>query len=403
LQAKLLQAAVYDQALSADEVAASARSQNGFVSETDLVAEMDATTRQQRERLVAETRSVAERLSRLERESLVSVYAHVAAKPDAMHFLPRGDVNQPGDEVVPGATRAISGLNADFGLTVAADDAERRERLAGWITDPENPLFRRVIVNRLWHYHFGRGLVATPSDFGFNGGLPSHPELLDWLASELGRQNFRLKPLHRLMVLSTAYRQSSQVNPAAWQIDSDNRLLWRKSPERLEAEAIRDSLLAVTGKLNSERGGPSFRDVDIVDQGNGTTYYFEIDRDDPQLNRRTIYRLSPRGGRSALLDTLDCPDPSAAAPRRSVTTTPLQALSLLNSPFVLRMSQAFAQRVQLEFPWDTKRQIDAMMELAYGRPASPEELRRGQELVNQHGLPALARAIFNSHEFVVIK
>ena len=255
-------------------------------------------------------------------------------------------------------------------------------------------------MNRVWHYHFGTGIVETPSDLGFNGGRPSHPELLDWLANQLIEKDYRLKSLHRLIVTSTAYRQSSRFDEQAHQADADNRLLWRRSPQRVEAEVLRDSILYVSGKLNLQRGGPGFVDVKIT-PNNGTTYYTPIDREDQALNRRTIYRFWPRGGRSALLDTFDCPDPSSTAPRRTVTTTPLQALSLLNNAFVLRMADHFSNRVKKDAGNDLEQQVKRAFQLVYSRDPDAEETDWAVELVRGHGLNSLARALFNSNEFVV--
>ncbi len=398
---KLLRAQVYDRVLTPGEIADSFHTGGAFVGESELIAGLDQAALAKRQRLIVELQATSERLRKIERESLVSVYTHTSNRPEPTYFLPRGDVSQPAEEVSPGTTRAIAAVDSDFRLNNESADGPRRLALAHWVTDSNNPLVRRVIVNRLWQYHFGRGLVANASDFGFNGGMPTHPHLLEWLSCELERQQYRLKPMHRLLVTSNAYRQSSELNSRAWTIDADNRLLWRKAPTRLEAEIIRDSMLAIAGKLNPQRGGPSFRDVAIIDQNNGTTYYTEIDQEDPQLNRRTIYRFSPRGGRSALLDTLDCPDPSTAAPRRSVTTTPLQALSLLNSPFVLRMSDAFATRVETRFPQDARSQIEWMFQLVYSRAPAAEEFEGARRLLDKHGVAALARALFNSSEFVI--
>jgi Protein of unknown function (DUF1553)/Protein of unknown function (DUF1549)/Concanavalin A-like lectin/glucanases superfamily/Planctomycete cytochrome C len=400
LKAKILRAQVYDRALTANEVAVSATSAEDFVSEQEMITALGTEKGQKRSQLQAQLSSITELLKQAEQKANVPIYTQVASNPQPTYFLPRGDVLKPGAEMLPGTTQAMTKGRNDLGLSATATDGERRQKFAEWVTDPNNPLFRRVAVNRVWQYHFGRGLIGNSSDFGFNGGLPSHPELLDWLATELGRNQFHLKPLHRLMVTSSAYRQSSSSNEQALAVDSDNRLLWRKSPTRLDAEVIRDSMLAVAGKLNSKRGGPSFKDVSIVDTGNGTTYYVEFDREDPELNRRTIYRFSPRGGRSALLDTLDCPDPSSAAPRRSVTTTPLQALSLLNSPFVLRMADAFGERVKAEAPDNLNAQVTWMFEMTLGRSPANEELPGARALVENHGAAALARALFNSSEFV---
>ena len=276
--------------------------------------------------------------------------------PGVTRVLKRGNALQPVEQVAPQAPAAVTGPQADFGLPQDAPDAERCTKLAAWITHPDNPLFTRVIVNRLWHHHFGTGLVNTPNDLGLNGGRPSHPQLLDWLAGELKANGYRLKPLHRLMVTSNAYRQSSKPRPQAMAVDANNRLLWRKSPARLDAESLRDAMLQVSGLLNLEAGGPGFRDV-AGNHNDGTTYYTPFDKDDDaSLNRRSIYRFSPRGQRGAILETFDCPDPATTAPSRSVTTSPLQALALLNNAFVLRMANGFARRAEREVGTDPNKQ-----------------------------------------------
>jgi hypothetical protein len=245
-------------------------------------------------------------------------------------------------------------------------------------------------------------LVPTPNDLGFNGGQPSHPTLLDWLAHELKKNGYHLKHLHRLMVNSNAYRQSSAPQAAGMASDADNRLVWRKSPVRLDAESLRDAMLFVSGKLNKQMGGPGFRDVTLRPL-DGTTYYTPFDKEDPALNRRTIYRFSPRGRRSPILDAFDCPDPSTAAPRRSVTTTPLQALTLLNNAFALRMAKGFAARLLKESGEDAPAQVERAYSLAYGRLPEEEEKGLSVSLVSEHGLGALCRVLFNSNEFVVIE
>ncbi|MDA0921758.1 MAG: DUF1553 domain-containing protein, partial [Planctomycetota bacterium] len=322
-------------------------------------------------------------------------------KPAEIRFLTRGDIELEGEVVSPGAVASVSGVSASFDLTPDASDAERRRKLSDWITSPDNPLFARVIVNRIWQYHFGKGLVTTPSDFGFNGGPPSHPELLDWLASQFTNNGQRFKPLHRLIVTSATYRQGSSTNEFAQKVDAGNRLLWRKSPRRLEAEVVRDALLFVSGKLNLAMGGPGFQDVKLV-PNNGTTYYEPFDADGDEFFRRTIYRFTPRGGRSALLDTFDCPDPATAAPRREVTTTPLQALSLLNNSFVLRMSDYCAARILKESGDNHAAQIQRTWQLLLGREPDASEREASEQLVEQHGLAALCRGLFNVNEFVLV-
>jgi hypothetical protein len=212
---------------------------------------------------------------------------------------------------------------------------------------------------------------------------------------------FSLKALHRIIVASTAYRQASTFDAHSSESDANNRLLWRKSPYRVEGEVVRDSLLAVSGQLDPAAGGPGFEDVTIT-PNNGTTYYIPFDREDPRLNRRTIYRFSPRGERMALLDTFDCPDPSAAAPRRSVTTTPLQALSLLNNGFVIRMAGHMADRVEQEVGDDIGKQVDRSFQLTLLRLPEPDERSLAIKLVQDHSLAVLARALFNANEFLII-
>jgi hypothetical protein len=340
------------------------------------------------------------------------VYANVPQAPGITRFLARGDVTQPGEVVAPAGLAAVAGPKADFGLAANASDADRRKKLAEWVTHPASPLFARVIVNRLWHYHFGTGIVETPSDLGFNGGRPSHPELLDWLAAELinpsqlasgGRKppEFSLKHIHRLIVTSATYRQSSAPRKDALAVDADNRLLWRFRPHRLEGEAVRDAMLAVSGLLNREVGGKGFSDYKVHDF-NGTAYFDPFDPVGPEFHRRSIYRFTPRGANQGLLDTFDCPDPAAAAPRRALTTTPLQALSLWNSGFALRMSDAFAARVAKEAD-GIDNQVRRAWQLAYQRNPTAEEAKLAAKLVADHGLKALCRALFNSNEFVTVE
>src|SRR5262249_31115332 len=176
----------------------------------------------------------------------------------------------------------------------------------------------RVMVNRLWHHHFGTGIVDTPSDFGFNGGRPSHPELLDWLAAEFAPRGYRLQHLHRLIVTSAGHPQRSRPLPSAMAVDADSRLLWRKKPARLEAEALRDAMLLAAGLLDRTPGGPGFSDC-REQFLNGTTYFEPIDPTTPEGQRRSVYRFAPRGASPGLLDAFDCPDTAAAAPRRVFT------------------------------------------------------------------------------------
>ncbi|MCA8995150.1 MAG: DUF1553 domain-containing protein, partial [Planctomycetaceae bacterium] len=283
---------------------------------------------------------------------------------------------------------------------------ERRAALARWITHPDNPLVRRVIVNRLWQWHFGTGLVDTPSDFGYGGGRPSHPELLDWLADELARRNWSLKAMHRLIVTSDTYKQVSTVGePRALKvdptkIDADNRLLWRQNPRRIEAEAIRDSVLSVSGKLNPERGGPGFEDFEYQDAY--APIYTYITADEPELWRRSIYRYRVRTTPDRFLTTFDCPDPANLTPQRLTTTTPLQSLALYNNDFMLRQARYFAERLEREVGNDSNAQVQRAFELAFGRHPTPQETSLSTDFVDKQGLFTFCRSLFNANEFLYV-
>jgi mono/diheme cytochrome c family protein len=388
---------------AANDVAASAGAATDFVGEKELVEALTPAQREKRGELKAKLQAVESALKTLERSfKPIKVYAVRPRKPGESHVLLRGDVSNRGDVVTPGGLAAVPGASADFGLTPAAGDADRRVKLAQWITDRNNPLFSRVIVNRLWQYHFGTGIVDTPSDFGINGGKPSHPQLLDWLANQLITNDWSLKHIHRLMVTSAAYQQASKLNRAAMKVDAGNRLHWRREPRRLEGEAIRDTILSVTGQLDRTVGGIGYRDVREY-RHKGSHFYALADAVSPEANRRTIYRFAPRGARITMLDTFDCPDPSAMAPKRAVTTTPLQALALMNNPFVLMMADHFATRLKREAGTDVNQQVQQLYELVYGRPADAAELPEATTFIKSHGLAAFCRVVFNSNEFLYVQ
>jgi len=318
------------------------------------------------------------------------------------HLLIRGDVSRPGAVVTPGAVSCLPYLSGDLDLPADALEAERRRRLADWITRPDNALAARVIVNRVWHYHFGAGLVDSPNDFGFNGGQPSHPELLDYLAAEFQQSGGSLKQLHRLILNSQTYRQSSQFQSAAAAQDAGARLLWRFPPQRLPAEAVRDAMLAASGALNPQMYGPSFRPFQIVKNAGSYHSYEPIDSDDAAFQRRTIYRMNINSGGNPLLDALDCPLPSMKTPKRSATTTALQALSLMNNPFAERMARTLAGRVSREHATTADR-IARAYALTLGRAPRPEELSSAAALAEKSGLAALCWALFNLSEFLYVE
>ena len=407
LAGRLYRAALYDRALAADEVAASSGNLAEYVSEAQIIASLDEPLRRHRAGLTAQIADLAKvrdgEASKVKR----TIYTLKSGVGETTRVLVRGDPENVGEVVPPGATQAIESLSADFGLPPDGPEATRRRKLTEWITSEQNSLFSRVIVNRVWHYHFGTGIVDTPNDFGFNGGRPSHPDLLEFLTHQFRSNGYRLKSLHRMMVTSSTYRQASHGQPESeWkkasELDASNRLLWRANLRRLEAESLRDAILSVAGQLNPEMGGPSFKDVSVT-HNSGTTYYEPLDVDSREFFRRTIYRFNPRGGRSALLDTFDCPDPASTTPRRSVTTTPLQSLSLLNNALVLRMSEHFAQRIRAEVGDDQAAQITRAWQLAIARGPTSSERVLSEKLASEHGLSALCRGLFNINEFVVLE
>ena len=335
------------------------------------------------------------------KQILPKTYAANPSKPEPTHFLERGESDNKKAIVAAAGLSGINSLPGDLGLDTNSPEAERRLRFADWMTSSDNPLFARTIVNRVWHYHFGTGLVDTPNDLGVSGGKPSHPDLLDWLAAEFIREGSSLKKLHRLILTSATWQQSSDHNTAAASIDAENRLLWRFSPKRLEAEAVRDSMLAISGELNPKSGGPSVRPYELVID-NSHFYEFQ-DRGDPASNRRTIYRAQIASLRDSLLDSLDCPSIGVKAPKRATTSTPVQALSLMNNSFVDRQSRKLAHRLRDEIPDQITPRIPRAFQLVLGREPTPDELTKADILRAENSLNEVCWALFNSTEFIFVK
>ncbi|MFM7261263.1 MAG: DUF1553 domain-containing protein [bacterium] len=340
----------------------------------------------------------------------------VGGKPRAIRILARGQVTSPGKTVEPAALTALDALlPSRFDLAPDAPESARRAALAHWLTDPKNALVWRSIVNRVWHYHFGRGIVDTPNDFGRMGGKPTHPELLDWLAAAF-RDDLHgsLKELHRLIVTSDVYRQRSDIaNPAAEAIDSGNTLLWRANARKLEAEAVRDAVLATSGSLDLAMGGPGYRDFVIERPEHSPHYRYDLaDPDDPSTFRRSVYRFIVRSQMQPFMTSLDCADPSMRVDRRNQSVGPSQALAYLNNGFMLAQSARFAARVRAEtgnvvqgetVPSDAlSAQIDRAMRLALGRAPTDEERARLGDFTREHGLENTCRVILNLNEFTFI-
>jgi hypothetical protein len=326
-----------------------------------------------------------------------------ALTPRPVFVLARGNVRSPGNAAVPGALSCVSSLNAHFDAPDATDEGGRRAALAQWTTDDRNMLVWRSIVNRVWQYHFGAGIVETANDFGRMGSKPSHPELLDWLAVWF-RDDARgsLKRLHRLIVTSSVYRQASANREDAAKVDSENRLLWRMNRTRLDAEALRDSMLAVAGNLDLAMGGPSVQMFFFKDDHSPVYDYTRYDLNAPGANRRSIYRFIVRSVPDPFMERLDCPDPSVLTPKRSTTITAIQALAVWNNPFVLHTAERFAARLS-ETSNDPAGQVSEAVRLAFGREATPGEAARYSAYAEKFGMANLCRVLFNTNEFLFVE
>jgi cytochrome c553 len=343
------------------------------------------------------------------------------------HILAGGSHNKPLEEVKPAFLGVLTTAPPRIQPSQEATSG-RRAVLAEWLASPQNPLTTRVIVNRVWHYHFGRGIVATPNDFGKTGELPTHPELLDWLTSEFVRKGWSLKQLHRLLMTSATYQQSSRQNPTLARKDPENHLFGRYMRRRVEGEVLRDSLLSVSGELDLTVGGKSVMPplpTDVTTRG-----YWKDATDPKERNRRSVYIFVKRNLRYPFFAAFDMPDTHDVCARRQVTITPLQSLLLLNEETVLQSSRTFASRVLKKAQGDPKVQVEAAWQLAFQRAPSPTEaqearcfLLRQTEIITQRlarkerllvpdGLPTgmtsaqgaalvdLCHALYNSNEFV---
>ena len=323
-------------------------------------------------------------------------------KPRMIHVLHRGEVNQPRDSVRPGTIPLLDNEQWEFDLPEQHDEAERRAVLAEWIVREDHPLTWRAITNRVWQWHFGQPIVGTPNDFGPLGQLPTHPELLDWLAVYFRDSGGSFKKLHKLLVMSETYRQSSAEEEEKAKIDSSNQWLWRMNRRKLSAEEMRDSVLSVSGKLNLEMGGPGFYLFNLEQTAHSPHYYYhKFDPEDQKSHRRSIYRFVVRSQPNPFMTTLDCADSSQSTPKRNETLTALQALSLLNNKFTLVMSQHFADRLAQEGK-GIGYQIKAGFELVAGRPPNTEEYKLLVQYGEKHGMANLCRSLFSLSEFSFI-
>ncbi len=371
-----------------------------------------AITKQQRQRradLNAQLAEVNRQISEV--PPLPSWWVGTFQQADGpFHIFVGGSPQKIGDVVVPASVSALDRVTHSYKLAADAPESERRRQLAEWITAPDNPLTPRVLANRLWHYHFGTGIVDTPSDFGFMGGRPTHPELLDWLATQVHSADWQLKGLHKLIMSSQTYQQVSDLDEAAARIDADSRYLWRFPPRRLSAEEIRDTILMIAGKMDFTAGGPGFRLYRYL-QDNVATYV-PLDQFGPATYRRSVYHQNARAMLIDMMTEFDAPDCAFATPRRSATTTPLQALTMMNHSFTIDMARFLAERIERDVPpkasgadsaaSETAAQVMRAFELAFARQPDEHEITAAVGLVQQYGLPAFCRAILNTNELIYV-
>lgn len=319
-------------------------------------------------------RAERNKIRALERKVAELDVVHPGAPPRAMvlvdreepvepHVFLRGNPGRRGETVPRRFLKVLSGPDRE-----PFEHGSGRLDLANEVADAQNPLTARVFVNRVWRYHFGEGLVRTPSDFGLRGDEPTHPELLDWLATDFIRNGWSVKHLHRAIMLSNAYRQQSRLRPDGFEKDPENRLLWRQSRQRLDFEAMRDALLAVSGRLDQTMGG---RPVSITDS--------------PGSPRRTLYGFIDRQNLDALFRTFDLASPDTSSPGRPVTTVPQQGLFFFNSPFVAQQSRALAERLEDLEADDYEQRVDRLYRLLFARDALPDEVDLARRFIEaQH-------------------
>ncbi|WP_237227266.1 DUF1553 domain-containing protein [Rubinisphaera sp. JC750] len=397
--------------------------QSAFVNHR--LAELTATdeNRKKSAQLASELAAVNREIAAI--PGLPSVWIGRRVANDAkgpFHVFLGGSPQKKGEPVTPASLSVFEASLVSSGekpqmlayqLPADISEAERRTSLAEWITHEANPLTPRVLANRLWHYHFGTGIVSTPSDFGYMGSPPSHPALLDFLAIKLQEFNWQIKSLHRMIMLSEAYQQSGEFREEAAAVDSESRLLWRFPPRRLSAEEVRDTLLKLAGHLETispeqaeehditvPDGGPGFRLYHFM-QDNVCTYV-PLDRHGPETYRRAVYHQNARASVVDLMTEFDQPDCAFSTPKRAETTTPLQALTMLNHSFTLDMSRSLAERLQRESGDDVDSQIRRAFQLCYSRPPSQEELTGCRAHVAEYGLPSLCRVLLNTTELIYV-
>jgi len=325
------------------------------------------------------------------------------------YVLAGGELAAKGEKVEPGYLQCVTGKADAAKIPYSGESAGRRGALAEWIASAENPLTARVMVNRIWQHHFGEGIIRTPSDFGMNGDRPSHPELLDWLAAQFIEKKWSIKAMHRLMLTSNTYQQAAESPEAKRiaEIDANNRLLWRMNWQRLESEVVRDSVLALSGRLKKTDGGPGVFLNIPADVAEGFEFFKWFPSDEKDQLRRTIYTFQRRSVVMTMMEVFDGANMSESCARRNVTTVAPQAFTLLNSDFTNTEARHFAARViELAGP-DPERQIDRAFRMALSRPPSRDEIERARSAMagmeSREALARLSLVLFNLNEFMYLE
>ena len=322
------------------------------------------------------------------------------------YFLIRGDPFSPGSPMSPGFLSAAT--RGDPPTALPRPDGRtsgRRLALAEWVASRDNPLTARVMVNRIWHHHFGRGIVRTLDNLGRMGDEPTHPALLDWLAVEFMDRGWSVKEMHRLLMTSEAYQMASAREDAdSLAADPENRLLWKYRPQRLEAEVVRDAIMTVSGGIDLTVGGPPVfphvPEAILAAQANG---FWDNQPDGPDVWRRSVYVYRRRSLGFPFFDTFDLPDQNQTAAARNVSTVATQALTLMNNEFVLRQARLFAERLERAAPGDVDRQIDLAYRIALTRPPAADEAQLARDLVSSQSLVDLTHVMLNLNEFLYLR
>jgi hypothetical protein len=377
-----------------------------------LKKEMDEKTGAERDALEQQVEELQQTLP--QPPATISSVHNVPAERTPIHILNRGNTEKKERQVGP---RVLSALASADAPELPADVADPRTTLARWIVDPANPLTARVLVNRVWQRHFGTGLVKTANDFGLNGSLPSHPELLDWLASDFVAGGWRIKRMQRLIVTSATYRQAGAggwgsgagENEArarrAGEVDPENRLLSYFPRRRLTAEELRDAMLAVSGRLNNRVGGPSVMlpvDADLVNLLYAPAQW-QVTKDGSEHDRRSVYLVSKRNLRLPFMEAFDQPDAQISCAHRESSTHALQALELLNGRLSNELAESFAQRLHHEAGSDTGKQAEMAYQLAAGRAPTAKEKQIAVDFLRRQSLKEFALAVFNLTAFLYVQ